>query len=109
LLNIINELDYEIYIRDIIKNKYFNCWLWNDTPNHILLDLGFKINCDDIGCDIVCQNYDLSFIFIQYKNYSTTGCDNTISIHDLSGFYSRIAACMPKRLLLYLKILTIFK
>lgn len=41
-----------------------NCWLWNDTPNNILLELGFKINCDDIGCDIVCQNYDMSFIFI---------------------------------------------
>jgi superfamily II DNA or RNA helicase len=86
-----NGLDYEIYVYNIIKDKYLNCWLWNDIPNNILLDLGFKINCDDIGCDIVCQNYDMSFIFIQCKNYSTTGCDNTISIHDLSGFYNFIA------------------
>jgi len=86
-----NGLDYEIYVRDIIKDKYINCWLWNDTPNNILLELGFKINCDDIGCDIVCQNHDMSFIFIQCKNYSTTECDNTISIHDLSGFYNFIA------------------
>jgi len=93
-----NGLDYEKYVREIIKNKYINCWLWNDTPNDILLQLGFKINCDDIGCDIICQKHDLSFIFIQCKNYSTTGCDNTISIHDLSGFYSRIAAYTPKGL-----------
>jgi len=86
-----NGLDYEIYVHNIIKDKYLNCWLWNDTPNNILLNLGFKINCDDIGCDIVCQNHDLSLLFIQCKNYSTTGCDNTISIHDLSGFYNFIA------------------
>lgn len=86
-----NGLDYEKYVHEIIKNKYLNCWLWNNTPNYILSQLGFKINCDDIGCDIVCQNNDLSFLFIQCKNYSTTGCDNTISIHDLSGFYNFIA------------------
>lgn len=86
-----NGLDYEKYVHNIIKNKYFNCWLWNDTPNDVLSLLGFKINCDDIGCDIVCQNHDLYFLFIQCKNYSTTGCDNTISIHDLSGFYNFIA------------------
>ena len=28
---------------------------------------------------------------MQCKNYSTTGNDNTISIHDLSGFYNFIA------------------
>ena len=86
-----NGLDYELYIHNIIKHNYLNCWLWNDTPDNILLELGFKINCDDIGCDIVCQNHDLTFIFIQCKNYSTTGTDNTISIHDLSGFYNFIA------------------
>jgi superfamily II DNA or RNA helicase len=80
-----------LLVHNIIKDKFFNCWLWNDTPNDVLSQLGFKINCDDIGCDIVCQNHDLSFLFIQCKNYSTTGCDNTISIHDLSGFYNFIA------------------
>ena len=50
-----NGLDYEKYTHNIIKDKYLNCWLWNDTPNDILLELGFKFNCDDIGCDIVCQ------------------------------------------------------
>ena len=86
-----NGLDYEKYVHNIINNKYLNCWLWNDTPNDVLSQLGFKNNFDDIGCDIVCQNHDLSFLFIQCKNYSTTGCDNTISIHDLSGFYNFIA------------------
>ena len=39
-----NGLDYEIYVREIIKNKYLNCWLWNDTPNDIFIELGFKID-----------------------------------------------------------------
>jgi len=84
-------LEYEIYTKTIISNKYLNCWLWKETPNQVLIDLGFNKNSDDIGCDIVCQNHDLTFVFIQCKNYSTTGTDNTINIHDLSGFYNFIA------------------
>jgi hypothetical protein len=34
---------------------------------------------------------DLTYLFVQCKNYSTTGNDNTISIHDLSDFYNFIA------------------
>ena len=83
--------EYEIYTKTIISNKYLNCWLWNETPNQVLIDLGFNKNSDDIGCDIVCQNHDLTFIFIQCKNYLTTGTDNTINISDLSGFYNFIA------------------
>jgi superfamily II DNA or RNA helicase len=88
-------LEYEKYVQKIIKNKYINCWLWCEVPKHILFDLKIinnnQENCDDIGCDIVCQNNDLTFLFVQCKNYSTTGNDNTISIHDLSGFYNFIA------------------
>jgi len=88
-------LEYEKYVQKIIKNKYINCWLWSEVPKHILVELQIiknnQENCDDIGCDIVCQNIDLTFLFVQCKNYSTTGNDNTISIHDLSGFYNFIA------------------
>ena len=104
-----NGLDYELYIHNIIKHNYLNCWLWNDTPDNILLELGFKINCDDIGCDIVCQNHDLTFIFIQCKNYSTTGTDNTISIHDLSGFYNFIAETINNKSKDLLFIIKLFK
>jgi len=88
-------LEYEKYVQKIITNKYINCWLWNEVPKHVLLDLKIIQNheqkCDDIGCDIVCQNSDLTYLFVQCKNYSTTGNDNTISIHDLAGFYNFIA------------------
>ena len=29
--------NYEIYIIDIIKEKYINSWLWKDIPSEILL------------------------------------------------------------------------
>ena len=29
--------NYEIYVRDIIKEKYKECWIWKDIPNEILL------------------------------------------------------------------------
>ena len=87
--------DYEIYVRDIIKEKYQYCWLWKDIPNDILLELEFikdiKNKCDDIGCDILAKNYDNTYHYIQCKNYSTLGIDNTISISDLAGFYNFIA------------------
>ena len=86
-----NGIEYEIYTKNIILTKYLNCWLWNEVPSQILIELEFNENSDDIGCDIVCQNHDLSFVFIQCKNYSTTGSDNTINISDLSGFYNFIA------------------
>ena len=88
-------LEYEIYVKNIIKDKYKDIWLWSELPKEVLLDIGCIQNiyesCDDIGCDIVCQLFDNSFIFIQCKNYSTTGIDNTINISDLSGFYNFIA------------------
>ena len=88
-------LEYEKYVQKIITNKYINCWLWNEVPKHVLLDLkiinNYQESCDDIGCDIICQNSDLTYLFIQCKNYSTTGNDNTISIYDLAGFYNFIA------------------
>ncbi len=84
---------YEKYILEIIKNKYKNCYLWNDIPTNIL-DIRFYKNniiCDDIGCDIIGINYDDSIDYIQCKNYSTTGNDNIITISDLAGFYNFIA------------------
>lgn len=36
-------------------------------------------------------NYDNTFDYIQCKNYSTTGSDNTINICDLAGFYNFVA------------------
>jgi superfamily II DNA or RNA helicase len=97
--------DYEIYIRDIIKNKYKNCWLWKDIPNEILLELGFineiNINCDDIGCDILAKNHNNTYEYIQCKNYSTLGIDNTITISDLSGFYNFVAENDIKTAIVY--------
>jgi predicted helicase len=86
-------LEYEIYILNIIKSKYKNCWLWNDIPYNILNERFYKNNniCDDIGCDIIGINYDDTIDYIQCKNYSTIGTDNTINICDLAGFYNFIA------------------
>ena len=88
-------LEYEIYVKNIIKHKYKNTWLWSELPQDILLTIGciknITDNCDDIGCDIVSQYHDDTFVFIQCKNYSTTGVDNTINIGDLAGFYNFIA------------------
>ena len=87
--------NYEIYIRDIIKEKYSECWLWKDIPRQILLELEFikdiKNNCDDIGCDILCKRDNGEYEYIQCKNYSTLGVDNTITIGDLGGFYNFVA------------------
>ena len=88
-----NGLEYEKYILNIIKSKYKNCWLWNDIPYNILNKRFYKNNliCDDIGCDIIGINFDDTIDYIQCKNYSTTGIDNTINICDLAGFYNFIA------------------
>jgi superfamily II DNA or RNA helicase len=87
--------EYEVYVKNIIKNKYKNTWLWTELPKEVLLEIecikNINDSCDDIGCDIVCQYHDDSYVFIQCKNYSTTGIDNTINISDLSGFYNFIA------------------
>ena len=64
-------LEYEKYVQKIIKNKYINCWLWSEVPKHIFFDLKIinnnQKNCDDIGCDIVCQNSDLTFYLCNVK------------------------------------------
>jgi superfamily II DNA or RNA helicase len=88
-----NGYEYEIYILNIIKTKYKSCYLWKDIPENIV-PCNFYINnkiCDDIGCDIVGINHDNSIDYIQCKNYSTTGNENTISIYDLAGFYNFLA------------------
>ncbi len=97
--------EYEIFIQSIIKSRYKNCWLWNQIPKDTLLQIGcintIDDTCDDIGCDIVCQLEDDSYEFIQCKNYSTTGYDNTINICDLSGFYNFIAETGFKGIVYY--------
>ena len=97
--------NYEIYVKDIIKSKYTNCWLWKDIPNEVLLVLGFikdiKQNCDDIGCDILAKKLDNTYEYIQCKYYSTLGIDNTICISDLSGFYNFVAENDIKNALVY--------
>ncbi len=88
-------IEYEKYIAEFLKPKYKNAWLWNNVPVNIMQNYGFVNkngnNCDDIGCDIICETNDGSHHFIQCKNYSTTGNDNTINISDLSGFYNFVA------------------
>ena len=85
--------EYETYIHNIIKDKYKNCYLWEDIPCNILEARFYKDTkiCDDIGCDIIGINHDNTIDYIQCKNYSTTGEDNIITIYDLSGFYNFIA------------------
>jgi superfamily II DNA or RNA helicase/phage anti-repressor protein len=86
---------YEHYVKNIITDKYQSVWVWNEIPKEILLDLNFiediTKNCDDIGCDILAKKHDNTYDYIQCKNYSTLGVDNTISICDLSGFYNFVA------------------
>ena len=98
-------VEYEKFIKSIIHSKYKNCWLWNEVPKITLLEIGCIDNlentCDDIGCDIVCQLDDNSYEFIQCKNYSITGYDNTINICDLSGFYNFIAETGFKGIVYY--------
>ena len=79
--NIINGTKYEIYVKNFIKNNYINTWLWNEIPIEILHKLNIipkdKTFCDDIGCDILAETNDNQYHFIQCKNYSTIGIDNT--------------------------------
>lgn len=86
---------YEIYVKNFLTNKYTNIWLWNEIPINILHKLNIipitQTSCDDIGCDILAETNDGIYHFIQCKNYSTIGIDNTINICDLSGFYNFIA------------------
>ena len=97
--------NYEIYVRDIIKEKYVNSWLWKDIPSNILLELEFikdiKNKCDDIGCDILCKRDNGEYEYIQCKNYSTLGVDNTITIGDLAGFYNFVAENTIKNPIVY--------
>jgi len=97
--------NYEIYVRDIIKEKYTTSWLWKDIPSEILLELEFikdiKNKCDDIGCDILCKKANGEYDYIQCKNYSTLGIDNTITIGDLSGFYNFVAENTIKNPIVY--------
>lgn len=75
---------YEHYVKSFLKNKYKSIWLWNEIPSNILHTLNIisesQSICDDIGCDILAETNDNQYHFIQCKNYSTIGIDNTINI-----------------------------
>ena len=94
---------YEKYVKDTIKSNYSEVWIWNEIPKTILLELefinGISRNCDDIGCDILAKNFDNTYDYIQCKNYSTLGIDNTISICDLAGFYNFVAGVLSSQIL----------
>ena len=94
---------YEKYVYHLIKNKYKTCYLWKDIPLNVLEDKFYRNNkiCKDIGCDIIGVSYDDKIDYIQCKNYSTTGTDNTINIEDLSGFYNFIAENLIKEPIVY--------
>jgi superfamily II DNA or RNA helicase len=96
-------IKYEKYIQDMIKSNYQECWLWDEVPNDYKIKLGL-INCDikcDIGYDIVCLNNDNTYTYIQCKNFTTTGINNTIQIEDLAGFYNFVAENLIKNAIVY--------
>jgi len=83
---------YEEYTLNFLikSNKYKSCYLWKDVPKEHLLK--FKLindleqQCQDVGCDILCITQNNKYAFIQCKNYSTTGKDNSITIDHLGLF-----------------------
>lgn len=91
----IHGTNYEKFVKTFLLKKYKYLWLWHEIPANILHSL--KIisethdSCDDIGCDILAETNDGQYHFIQCKNYSTLGIDNTINICDLAGFYNFMA------------------
>lgn len=93
--SIIHGAKYEQYVKFFLTKKYKHIWLWNEIPIDILQKLNIisptQITCDDIGCDILAETNDNIYHYIQCKNYSTIGIDNTINICDLSGFYNFMA------------------
>ena len=93
--SIIHGAKYETYVKLFLTNKYKSIWLWNEIPIDILHKLNIipstQISCDDIGCDLLAETNENIYHFIQCKNYSTIGIDNTINICDLSGFYNFMA------------------
>jgi len=95
MTSLLHGTNYEIFVKKFLTNKYSNIWLWNEIPINILHKLNIvpitQLTCDDIGCDILAETTDGIYHFIQCKNYSTIGIDNTINICDLSGFYNFIA------------------
>lgn len=95
MASLIHGTKYEHYVKHFLSNKYKSIWLWNEIPVSILHTLNIipatLSVCDDIGCDILAETSDNQYHFIQCKNYSTIGIDNTINVCDLSGFYNFMA------------------
>jgi len=83
---------YEEYVLNFLikSNKYKSCFLWKNVPKEYLFDLelidDLEQQCQDQGCDILCVTKNDKYAFIQCKNYSTTGKDNSITIDDLGLF-----------------------
>ena len=95
MTSLIHGTKYEHYVKKFIANNYKSVWLWNEIPINVLHELNIipctQTTCDDIGCDILALTNDNEYHFIQCKNYSTIGFDNTINICDLAGFYNFMA------------------
>lgn len=98
MANKVKGYDYEIQVRDFIIQNNSNAFLWNQTPEKILINAGIigshnenrlkrkekKENpLMDTGIDIieVCKK---ELILIQCKN----GYKNGVTLNDLVGFYS---------------------
>jgi superfamily II DNA or RNA helicase len=96
-------IKYEKYIQDLIKSNYKECWIWNELHKEQKIKMGL-LNCDnecDIGYDIVCLNNDNTYTYIQCKNFTTTGINNTIQIEDLAGFYNFVAENLVNNAIVY--------
>ncbi len=102
--NQIKGLEYEIFIRNYINNTLlYNCWLWKDTPETILIDCNIigshNINrlirkenkenpLKDTGIDLVSYHFN-EFNKPEYSIFQCKyGYDNGITISDLAGFHA---------------------
>ena len=74
--------NYEIYVRDIIKEKYTNSWLWKDIPSEILLELEFikdikSVNIEYITiCTSEASNYKNKALLCSINNKNTNSIMN---------------------------------
>ncbi len=101
---------YEIQVRDYIINKlHKKAYLWNDTPETLLINSGIignhnenrlrrienKINnLRDTGIDIIQEETETLCSIIQCKN----GYKNGITMNDLGGFMSWMFSLEDKKI-----------
>ena len=87
-MNQIKGKEYEKFVRDHLRDKYDQVWLWSDVPEKILIEHNIIKNYDsysanrlinrkDIGIDVIGVKSNKLF-FIQCKNYTNNVCINDI-------------------------------